>query len=87
MAFGDGSEEFGALGPVDPLAVTDEGGEFVLASNKPVAALLGLVSARAFANQSVQLATGKALTLTMTEGATLSGRITLDGKTGSKCLD
>jgi hypothetical protein len=80
MALDGGRQQFGGLRDTDPLAVTDENGEFVLTSGQPALALLGRISARGFANQSVYLATDKAHTLVMTEGATLSGRVMLDGK-------
>ncbi len=71
---------YGGLHETDPLAVTDEKGEFVFASNAPLVAIEARISARLFANQAVRLAMGQSHTLTLTEGATLSGRVTLDGK-------
>lgn len=79
-AFDGGRRRFGRLRGIDPLAVSDENGEFILTSSMPFAALIGRVSARAFANQSVQLAAGRSHTLRLTEGATLSGRVTLGGQ-------
>ena len=80
VALDGGRQHFGGLQDIDPLAVTDENGDFILTSGTPIVGMLGRLSARAFANQSVQLTTDKMHTLTMTEGATLSGRVTLAGK-------
>jgi hypothetical protein len=80
VAFESGLQQFGGLTDTDPLAVTNEAGEFTLVSGRPALALIGRISARGFANQSVQLETGKTHTLTMTEGANLRGRIVLDGQ-------
>lgn len=74
------TRQFGALRDTDPLAVTDEAGEFVLTSRMEALALFVRVTARLFANQSLQLATGKPHVITMTEGATLSGRVMKDGR-------
>jgi protocatechuate 3,4-dioxygenase beta subunit len=46
-----GGGSFGAIEGVDPLAVTDEKGEFLLTSEKPFAGISVTVSARAFANR------------------------------------
>ncbi len=78
-ALDGGRQQFGGLRDTDPLAVTDEKGEFVITSGMPALALSGRISARGFANQSLSLATGKTHTLTMTQGASLSGRVTLNG--------
>jgi hypothetical protein len=67
---------WGQLPGVDPLAVTDEQGEFLLSALEPFQSLDVRVEARTFANkQFSNLASGTSLhTLTLTEGVTVKGR-------------
>ena len=67
---------------VDPLAVTDERGEFLLTARDPFVSLDVRVEARGFAKkQFSNLASGAAPhTLTLTEGATVKGRVLWQGK-------
>lgn len=73
---------WGALRGVDPFAVTDEKGEFTITSRDAFVRMDVKLSARGYANQTVtHLQSGsKIQSMVMTEGATLSGRVTLDGR-------
>jgi beta-lactamase regulating signal transducer with metallopeptidase domain/uncharacterized GH25 family protein/cytochrome oxidase Cu insertion factor (SCO1/SenC/PrrC family) len=78
----DGSATWVALEGVDPLAVSDEKGEFLITSVKPFASMDVNVEARGFARKTfTELRSGTTgHDLTMTEGATVSGRVTWNGK-------
>jgi len=78
----DGAGHWGSLPGVDPLAVTDDRGVFLITSLKPFAALDVKVEARGFARKSfTELRSGTTRhDLTMTEGAMVSGRIIWHGK-------
>jgi beta-lactamase regulating signal transducer with metallopeptidase domain/uncharacterized GH25 family protein len=73
---------WGTLPGVDPLAVTDEHGEFLLTAKDPFEALDVRVEARALAHkQFTKLTSGTTLhKLALTEGATITGRVTWQGK-------
>jgi len=72
----------GQLPGVDPLAVTDEAGEFLLTSQDSFESLDVRVEARAFAHkQFTKLASGTVQhTLALAEGATVTGRVLWDGR-------
>jgi beta-lactamase regulating signal transducer with metallopeptidase domain len=75
-----GGGRYGALEGIDPLAVTDENGEFLITSQKPFDLMDVKVSARTFADKSFrQLPSGKPNTLAVTEGATIRGRVVSGG--------
>jgi hypothetical protein len=78
----DGGVMWGTLPGVDPLAVTDEHGEFVITARDPFESLDVRVEARAFANQTfTKLGSGVSLhDLVMTEGATVTGRVVFQGQ-------
>jgi uncharacterized GH25 family protein len=78
----DGQTMWGQIEEVDPLAVTDAKGEFVLTSRKPFAALDVKVDGRGFAKKTfTDLAGGDVRhDLTLTEGATVTGHVLFDGK-------
>ncbi|MGA2869786.1 MAG: M56 family metallopeptidase, partial [Verrucomicrobiota bacterium] len=78
----DGSGGWGLLPDIDPLAVADENGEFIITAKKPFDMLDIKVTARAFADKLFnKLASGGAQhELTLTEGATLTGRVLSAGK-------
>jgi hypothetical protein len=78
--FGDGRRRWGGNNQSDPLAVTNEAGEFVLTTRESVTALMARVTARGHASRNVRLELGKNITVTLDEGATLTGRVLLDGK-------
>ena len=76
-----GGGSYGALPGIDPLAVTDEKGEFLITAKKPFEMMDVKVSARTFADKPFkQLPSGKMNELVMTEGAALTGRVLCDGK-------
>lgn len=78
----DGGGMWGELPGVDPLAVTDEQGEFIITSKDPFLSLDVKVQARTFANKTFSsLPSGtKRHDLTLTEGATVTGRVLFNGK-------
>jgi beta-lactamase regulating signal transducer with metallopeptidase domain/uncharacterized GH25 family protein len=77
----DGGGSYGALKGIDPLAVTDENGEFLITSQKPFDTMVVKVSARMFADKSFRkLPSGQMNKLVMTEGASLTGRVLANGK-------
>jgi hypothetical protein len=73
---GDGGR-FGSLPGVDPMAVTDEQGEFLLTAKEPFDAMDVQVEARTFAHRRfLRLASGERThELRVTKGATVSGRV------------
>ena len=73
---------WGNLPGVDPLAVTDEQGEFLLTAKDPFESLDLKVSARGFANRTFCDLACKdgAHSLELTEGATIKGRVLWQGK-------
>ena len=77
-----GGGSWGALPNVDPLAVTDEQGEFLLTARDPFELMDVKVNARLFANRNFQnLASGpQPHELVLTEGATLTGRVLNHGQ-------
>lgn len=78
----DGGGRWGSIPGVDPLAVTDEHGEFFLTSRDPLGAMDVKIKARLFANRTFQNleSGGKAHELMLTEGATLTGRVLHEGR-------
>ena len=78
----DGGGSWGALSGVDPLAVTDEKGEFLITSKNAFEMMTVKVTAQACADKNfTRLASGTTRhELVMTEGAALTGRLLLDGK-------
>jgi uncharacterized GH25 family protein len=78
----DGGGSWGSLPGIDPLAVADENGEFLITAQKPFEMMSVQVTARTFAPGNFnKLASGTSRhDLRMTEGAALTGRVLLDGK-------
>ncbi len=78
----DGGGSWGAVEGVDPLAVTDQEGKFLITSKKPFEMMDVKVSARTFADKNFnKLASGATShDLVMTEGSALTGRVLLAGK-------
>jgi beta-lactamase regulating signal transducer with metallopeptidase domain len=77
----EGGGSWGALPGIDPLAVTDEKGDFLITAQKPFDMMTVKVSARTMADRIFrQLPPGKAHELVMTEGAGLTGRVVKDGQ-------
>lgn len=79
--FGDGGQSYGYPGWIDLIAVTNPQGEFELAHKKPLAAAIVQVSPRGMAAKLATIPTGPSpSTITVMEGATIRGRLMLDGK-------
>ncbi len=78
----DGSGRWGSLPGIDPLAVTDEKGEFLITSKKPFEMMSVKVDARQLAPRTFnQLTSGtNRHTLTLTEGAMVTGRVISNGQ-------
>jgi beta-lactamase regulating signal transducer with metallopeptidase domain len=78
----DGGERWGALQVVDPLAVSDAQGRFVLTSREPFTSLGVWVEARSFAPKAFKKLDNDSREheLVMTEGASLKGRVLYQGK-------
>lgn len=77
----DGGGRWGSLPGVDPLAVTDEKGAFLITAKTPFDSMDLRVSARLFADRSFNsLDRVGPHDLVMTEGAHLRGRVLLDGR-------
>jgi signal transduction histidine kinase len=78
----NGGGRWGSLPGVDPLAVTDESGDFLITSQKPFDQMDVRVSARGFANKNfTELASGASVhALTLTEGAAVRGRVLFNGQ-------
>ncbi len=77
----DGMGSWGALDGIDPLAVTDEKGEFLITSQKPFDMMDVSVEARRFAHKNFsRLPSGAMNELKLTEGSSLIGHVTLNGK-------
>jgi hypothetical protein len=62
-------------GKVEPLAVTDENGEFSFDCTNDLKAINVLIDARGTARRKLWIETGKAHLLRMSEGATVTGRL------------
>ena len=78
----DGGGRYGNLPGVDPLAVTDDEGQFVITSRNHHHSMDLKVRARALANQTfTELRCGtNRYDLRLSEGATVTGRVLLNGK-------
>jgi len=78
----NGGGRWGSLPGVDPLAVTDENGEFLITSQKPFDQMDVRLSARGFANRTItELSSGASVhELTLTEGAAIRGRVLFNGQ-------
>ena len=79
--FENGGGSFGAPGWIDLMAVTNESGDFEIAYSKPLAAAIVQVSPRAMAPKLSRIHSGTdPNVITVTEGATIRGRLVKDGK-------
>jgi thiol-disulfide isomerase/thioredoxin len=76
------STRFGGNPDIDPVAVTDDAGKFVIRGTEPFTAVGVDVEARTYAKRVYQrLATGDTVhELKLTEGASVEGRLMKDGK-------
>jgi hypothetical protein len=71
----------GTIPGLDPLAVSDDAGEFEIAYTKPTLEMLLVVEGRTKATQFVVLPTSaQRQTIVLHEGATVRGRLVADGK-------
>jgi hypothetical protein len=71
----------GTIPGLDPLAVTDQNGDFELLYQKPAKRMLVTVEARTLALKFVTLVTGpQRQTIELAKGATVKGRLVQDGK-------
>lgn len=72
---------FGPGDWIDQMVMTNEKGEFEIAYGKPAAQMILAVNARGMAPKLFTLPTGAdRQTMTVTDGATIRGRLVLDGK-------
>lgn len=78
----DGRGSWGAISGVDPLAVTDEKGEFLITAKDPFDMMDVTVEARLFARKGFDKlpSGGVENELKITEGSTLTGHVMVDGK-------
>ena len=78
----NGGGRWGSLPGVDPLAVTDEKGEFVITSQNPFDQMDVQASARGLAKKTfTELSSGDRVhELTLTEGASVRGRVLFHGQ-------
>jgi uncharacterized GH25 family protein len=78
----DGGGSWGSLPGIDPLAVTDGSGEFLITAQKPFEMMTVKVTARMFADKNFnKLASGTTVhELKMADGAALIGRVLLNGQ-------
>ena len=78
----DGRGMWGEIEGLDPLAVTDARGNFLITSRREFASLDLKVEARGFANRMFLKVRGEAPTpsLQLTEGAAITGRVIWNGK-------
>jgi uncharacterized GH25 family protein len=77
----DGAGTWGSVPGVDPLAVTDGNGEFLISATRPFDLMDVKVSARTFADKNFsRLPVGATNELVMTEGAAITGRVLCDGR-------
>ncbi len=80
FASGQGAS-YGEFPGLDPLAVTNDRGEFEVAYTEPVSKMLLLVEARSMAPKLVAMSTGtQRQTVALSEGAVIRGRLVADGK-------
>jgi hypothetical protein len=82
MALFKNGIEQALLRDIDPLAVSDERGQFVLTARRPLATITLVVDAPGYAKRSFTDVPGggQSRDFQMTEGATLKGRVMRDGK-------
>ena len=77
----DGGGEWGSIDGVDPLAVTDERGEFLITAKRPFDTMDVKVSARTFADKLfTKVPKGAPNKLVITDGASLTGRVLSQGQ-------
>lgn len=82
IEFKDGRGSWGSLPNIDPMAVSDDKGVFVITAKDPFDTMDVTVDVRGFARKSfTKLASGGVVNeLKLTEGTSLTGRVLFDGK-------
>src|SRR5262249_29155701 len=80
VAYGRGTTWGGTDPFVDPLAVTDERGQFRLFCTKEVQRVHAVVEGRGVAKRWVELTPGRDHLIRMQEGVTLTGTVRHDGR-------
>jgi small nuclear ribonucleoprotein (snRNP)-like protein len=76
-----GSSLIGTIRGLDPLAVTDQSGNFEIFYEKPAEKMLVTIEARTLAMKFATLVTGpERQTIELSNGATVKGRLVQDGK-------
>ncbi len=80
VRYGQYTSYGGTSGRVDPMAVTDDRGEFFLDCTNGIFAIGALIEPRGLAKRRAWLDTGKAHLIRMKEGVTVTGRLLHDGK-------
>lgn len=78
--YGQYSYSSSTTGKVDPMAVTDENGEFFLDCTNGLDAITVEITARSVAKRRMWLDTGKAHLIRMKEGVAVTGRLLRDGQ-------
>ncbi len=77
----DGGGRYGRIDGMDPMAVTDANGEFSITSQNPFDMMDIRIEARGLALKSYsKLSSGEHHEFTLTQGASLTGRVLLGGK-------
>jgi len=80
-SFTDGSMTLGGMADMDPLAITDEDGAFLLLAGKPAQSYIATVRSRALCPQVVQeLKPDEDNLIQMSVGVTVTGRILQNGQ-------
>ncbi len=80
VRYGQYTSYGGTSGRVDPMAVTDDRGEFFLDCTNGILAVGALIEPRGLAKRRVWLETGKAHLIRLKDGVMVTGRLVHDGK-------
>src|SRR6266536_754660 len=80
VGHGDSTRWGGTEADVDPIAVTDDQGRFLLRCQEGISAVHGIAEARGVAKRWVKLTPGRDHLVRMEEGVTITGRIVRDGQ-------
>jgi len=76
-----GASMYGTIEGLDPIAISNKAGEFEIAYSQPVAKILVSIEARGMAPAFAVIPAGvETHRITVTEGATVRGRLVQDGK-------
>ena len=80
VGHGDSTRWGGTDAEVDPIAVTDDQGRFLLRCKEEITAVHAIAEARGVAKRWVKLTPGRDHLVRMEEGVTITGRIVRDGQ-------